>query len=362
MTIGIEAERANLQQATGVEHYAQQLILNLAAVDRENTYILYLRSKPAEWMSKLPVNFKLKVIPFPLFWTQIRISLEMLFHPVDCLFIMASALPVIHPRNSVVTIHDIAWEFYPETFSAFMLWYLRFSTWYAVKFAHRIIAVSEQTKKDLMKKYNLASEKISVVYHGFDMRTEMMASPAEEKERIARLPEKYILFLSTLQPRKNVIGLIDAFIALKKEKNIPHSLVLVGGKGWLYGQIMEKIKNHPEIIYCGYGYDRFAYLQRADLLVQPSFYEGFGMSILDAFAARVPVACSNVSSLPEVAGDAAEYFDPRSIESIKDAMFKVINNRPLHSALVEKGADRLKHFTWQSCAEHTLKILTQANV
>ncbi|MBU6447787.1 glycosyltransferase family 4 protein, partial [Patescibacteria group bacterium] len=284
MLIGIEAERANMQQATGVEHYAQQLILNLAKIDRQNEYVLYLRSKPAKWLLDLPDNFRLKIIPFPVFWTQLRISWEMLVHPVDCLFIMASALPIIHPRQSVVTIHDIAWEYYPETFGRFMLRYLKFSTWYAVKFARRIIAVSQQTKDDMIKKYHLPAGKINVVYHGFDMSTEIRRSPDDEKKQIAALPDKYILYISTLQPRKNVIGLIDAFIELKKEKKVPHSLVLVGGKGWLYDKIMEKISGHPEIIYCGYGHDRFAYLEKADLLVQPSFYEGFGMSILDAFA------------------------------------------------------------------------------
>lgn len=361
MLIGIEAERANLREATGVEHYAQQLILNLAKIDHENQYVLYLRGQPEQWLKDLPSNFRLKVIPFPVFWTQIRISLEMLFNPVDCLFIMASALPIIHPRNSVVTIHDIAWEYYPETFSAFMLRYLKFSTWYAVKFARRVIAVSQQTKNDLIKKYKLPADKISVVYHGFDMSTEMRHSPDDEKKKIAGLPGKYILYISTLQPRKNVIGLIDAFIAMKKEKNVPHSLVLVGGKGWLYDKIMEKISGHPEIIYCGYGHDRFAYLEKADLLVQPSFYEGFGMSVLDAFAMRVPVACSDVSSLPEVAGDAAEYFDPHSIDSMKEAMYKVISDRELRQKLIEKGAARVKQFTWSECAQQTLKILTNAN-
>src|SRR5258708_6896762 len=187
MKIGIEAQRANIENPTGVEHYAQQLILNLAKIDRGNQYVLYLRTKPAKWFSELPGNFRIKIIPFPIFWTQLRISWEMFLYPVDVLFIMASALPIIHPRNSVVTIHDIAWEFYPETFSAFTLNYLRFSTWYAVKFARRIIAVSQQTKKDLIKKYNLPESKIVVVYHGFDLATKIQFSPAKEIKKVTHL-------------------------------------------------------------------------------------------------------------------------------------------------------------------------------
>ena len=116
MIIGIEAERANNPTKTGVEHYAKQLILHLAEIDHENTYILFLRSQPEDWFFKLPKNFKVKVMPFPVFWTQLRLSWEMLFNPVDALFIPASALPLIHPKHSVVTIHDVAWKYFPESF------------------------------------------------------------------------------------------------------------------------------------------------------------------------------------------------------------------------------------------------------
>jgi hypothetical protein len=107
MTIGIEAERANNPQKTGVEHYAKQLILHLAQIDAQNHYRLYLRSQPESWLLELPKNFSVKVMPFPIFWTQLRISWEMLVHPVDVLLIPASALPLIHPKKSVVTIHDL---------------------------------------------------------------------------------------------------------------------------------------------------------------------------------------------------------------------------------------------------------------
>lgn len=362
MKIGIEAERANIDNPTGVEHYARQLILNIAKLDHENSYILYLRSKPQQWILDLPGNFEYKVIPFPIFWTQLRISWELLLHPVDALLIMASALPIIHPKNSVVTIHDIAWEFYPETFSKFMRNYLKFSTWYAVKFARRVIAVSQQTKKDLVKKYNLPEGKIEVIYHGFDQSTETQVSPPEERAKIEALPEKFVIYVSTLQPRKNVLGLIQAFIELKQKKQIPHSLVIVGGKGWLdtYSEVMKIVAEHPEIVYSGYAHDRLAYIGKADLLVLPSFYEGFGMTILDAFSVGVPVATSNVSSMPEVAGDAAEYFDPHDRQSMQDAIHKVISDRGLHDQLALRGTERLKQFTWQKCAEQTINVLKGA--
>lgn len=369
MKIGIEAQRANLENPTGVEHYAKQLILALSKIDTQNEYILYLQTKPAEWMLTLPKNFSYKIIPFPIFWTQLRISWEMLWHPVDALFIMASALPIIHPRNSVVTIHDIAWDFYPETFSPFMLNYLRFSTWFACRFARNIIAVSEQTKKDLLRKYNLPPEKVHVVHHGFDLEQEISQPKAnekeleEEKKRIAALPEKFIIFIGTLQPRKNIIGLIDAFIYLKKKsqqagKPFTHCLVIAGGKGWLYDQIMNKIENYPEVVYFGYVHDRFALLKKAGLLVLPSFYEGFGMTILDAFAMKIPLAAANISSMPEVAREGAEYFDPDNTESIASAINRVLSDSNRRGELVALGTIRLSNFSWEKCAMETLQVIS----
>jgi glycosyltransferase involved in cell wall biosynthesis len=361
MKIGIEAERANIDNPTGVEHYAQQILLGLASSDHENSYVLYLRTPPKTWMLSLPKNFVIKVIPFPIFWTQLRISWEVFWHPLDALFIMASALPLLHPKKSIVTIHDIAWKFYPETFSWSMRNYLRFSTWFAVKQAHTIIAVSEQTKKDLIKFYKLPPEKVVVIYHGFDQQSEVeVHSGQEELLKLNDLPKKFILYLGTLQPRKNITGLIDAYQLLRKNNAIyGYKLVIAGGKGWLYEEIMKRIAKDDSIKYFGYVQDRFALLRRAGLLVQPAFYEGFGLQILDAFSVKVPVACSNVSSLPEVAGPAAAYFDPEKPEEIAKAIERIISSTEYAADLVEQGSARLKQFTWKKTVDETLAVLTK---
>lgn len=359
MIIGIEAERANIDQPTGVEHYAQQMILSLAKRQDGDSYVLYLRSKPREWIRDLPKNFSVKVIPFPVFWTQLRISWEMFWHPPDALFIMASALPLIHPKNSTVTIHDIAWKHYPETFSKGTYWYLKFSTWFAIHFAKSIIAVSRQTTDDLVKEYGVAPEKIAVVHHGFDRTTEIaVASDDAERKKLETLPRKFILYLGTLQPRKNIIGLIDAFRLLKKDSKFSeYSLVIAGGKGWLYDEIMRRIAGQDDIIYFGYVQDRFTLIRKAALLVQPAFYEGFGMQLLDAFSEHVPVACSNRSSLPEVAGDAAQLFNPDKPEEIAAAISAVLGNESRAAELVAKGKERLKQFTWSRAAEETHAVI-----
>ncbi len=358
MIIGIEAERANLEHKTGVEHYAKQLILHLAEIDKKNQYILYLRSKPQDWFLSLPRNFKVKVMPFPIFWTQARLSLEMLVHPPDVLFIPASALPLFHPKRSLVTIHDLAWKYYPETFGAFNRWFLDWSTGFAARKAETVIAVSEATKKDLVKFYGVKAGKVEVVYHGFDASV-----LKDEGDNLPQgLPEDYVLYLSTLQPRKNPQGLIDAFAQMKKaDPELKHKLVIVGKPGWKYGEILQKIReNSGFVIYLNHIPDaqRNAVLKKAKLMVLPSFYEGFGMTILEAFAAGVPVATGNLSSMPEVAGAAAEYFNPLDTESIKKAMLKVLKNPDLAQSLIQAGKARLAQFSWEKCARETLAAIT----
>lgn len=359
MLIGIEAERANNPQKTGVEHYAKQLILHLAKADSKNYYVLYLRTRPEDWFLHLPNNFKIKVLPFPVFWTQIRLSLELLFNPVDVLLIPASALPVFHPKNSVVVIHDVAWRYYPKSFTLFMRNFLEWSTNFAVNNARAVIAVSQSTKNDLIKFYGAAEKKIIVVHHGFEAPSQVTGQALASKN--LNLPEKYILFLSTLQPRKNLEGLIDAFAQLKAEHSeLPHKLVVVGRPGWKFEAILKKIQRHKDIVvYLNHVADseRLTILKKAGLLVLPSFYEGFGMQILESFAMGVPVAVSNVSSLPEVAGEAAVYFDPNSTKEIKNAIKQVLMDKSFADSLKEKGKQRLNDFSWEKCARETLQVL-----
>lgn len=360
MIIGIEAERANSPAKTGVEHYAKQLILHLAKTDLQNEYRLYLRSSPESWFLSLPKNFTIKVMPFPLFWTQLRISWEMLLNPVDVLFIPASALPLIHPKRSIVTIHDLGWKFYPQSFTWFNRNFLEISSRFAVNRASKIIAVSGSTKKDIIKFYKVPAEKIEVVWHGYETVNQPVSQSAGKL--VSGLPEKYVLFLSTLQPRKNLEGLIDAFRLLKNQyPEIPHKLVVVGRPGWKFESILKKLEENKDIaVYLNYvsDVDRLEILKQASALVQPAFYEGFGMQILEGFAAGVPIAVSKVSSMPEVAQEAAIYFDPHNPQDIKNALKSIIFDAALAQDLVTKGYERLKKFSWDKCAIETLNILS----
>ncbi len=359
MIIGIEAERANNPVKTGVEHYAKQLILHLAKIDRENNYVLYLRTSPEAWFLNLPKNFRVKVMWFPVFWTQARLSIELFFNPVDRLFVPASALPLIHPKRSVVTIHDLGWKYFPQSFTWFMRNYLEWSTSFAVSKASKIIAVSESTRRDIIRFYKVDKQKIEVVHHGYDAKISNFQFPISNHN--IKFPQKYILFLSTLQPRKNLEGLMEAFKLLKQEHpEIEHKLVVVGKAGWKFEKILMDIERNKDIvIYLNYISDeeRLVVLGKADLLVLPSFYEGFGMQILEAFAVNVPVATSKVSSMPEVAGEAAVYFDPHNIQDIKKALASIIFDKSLAENLKLKGQERLKLFSWEKCATQTLQVI-----
>jgi len=360
MVIGIEAERANAPQKTGVEHYAKQLILHLAKMDTANTYILYLRTKPGDWFLGLPKNFKVKVIPFPIFWTQIRLSWEMLLYPVEVLFIPASSMPLMHPKKTVVTVHDVAFMFFPESYTWFARSLHKLEDLLAKFFAWKVIAVSESTKRDFVKMWHANPNKVKVVYHGF----ESLAAQIPLSETVSRrVPEKFILFLSTLQPRKNLGRLIDSFLLLKKQlPDLPHKLVVVGRPGWKFGSMLKKIdENKDVVVYLNYvsDSDRLEIMKKSDLMVLPSLYEGFGMGILEAFAAGVPVAVSNVSSMPEVAEEAAVYFNPLDVNDMTRAIKSVLLDKSFSDRLKDAGAKRLLHFSWDRCAKETLDILTR---
>ncbi|MGE5392300.1 MAG: glycosyltransferase family 4 protein [Candidatus Saccharibacteria bacterium] len=364
MKIGIEAERANLPNPTGVERYAAELIRHLAETDRTNEYVLYFRTKPQAWFHALPPNFRLRLIPFPKFWTQIRLSWEMLVHPVDVLMILASALPFYHPRNSVVTVHDVAFEMFPEAFTGFMRRYLVFFTRFAVKRARRIVAVSESTKRDLMRLYGCPKDKIEVIHLGRDEKFSPVpyADAQAVLDKHGLIYKKYILFVGTLQPRKNIARLVEAFIKLRKENRIEEKLVIIGGRGWLWKPILEKIQAaglKDAIQVLGYVEDGElpAIYSGASLLTLPALYEGFGLPPLEAMACGTPVVVSNVSSLPEVAGEAGVLVDPLNVNSIAGGLLRVLIDPELKKKMSAEGLKQAERFSWDRTAKKTLELL-----
>jgi glycosyltransferase involved in cell wall biosynthesis len=370
MKIGLEAERANLPNPTGVEVYAAELIKNLAKIDLHNEYVLYFRTKPQPWFYNLPKNFKIRLIPFPKLWTQVRLSFEMMTHPVDVLVILASAMPIFHPKKSLFTTHDLAYEIFPEAFPWFMRNYLIWSTRFAVYSAAKILAVSQATKNDLVRLYHVSPEKVQVTYLAYDAQKFKPLGYDQVQpvlDKFALSYKKYILFMGTLQPRKNIIRLIDAYIKLKQESHIEEKLIIAGGKGWLWKPILDKIKNadlSDSIKLLGYVDAAVlpALYNGASLLTLPALYEGFGLPPLEAMACGTPVVVSNISSLPEIAGDAEVLVDPNSVESIAEGLLSVLMDKDLQKDLSEKGIARAKQFTWENTARKTLEAIESLSV
>ncbi len=367
MNIAITAEHANIDQLTGVEHYTRELIRALARVDDRNQYTLYLRTPPGTWCSSLPSNFNVRVVTARVAWTQLRVSWEIFKNRPDALLVTSFSMPFIHPKNSVVTIHDLAWRLFPETIGLKQRLWLQLTHRFAATSAKRLIAVSQQTRDDLMQLLKVQARKITVIHHGFESvpadacaADHLVPATVPDNHAVTGINGPFILCLGTLQPRKNLVRMIDAFLALKQRTGLPHTLVLAGRAGWMCDDVLEKVRVSPDVHYLGYVADRLALLRAADLLVQPAVYEGFGLSLLDAFSQGVPVACSNVSSLPEVAGDAAELFDPYSTESITAAMVHVLGSLGRADELRRLGNRRLESFSWDDCAKKTLELIEAA--
>ncbi|MBU4420989.1 MAG: glycosyltransferase family 4 protein [Proteobacteria bacterium] len=268
--------------------------------------------------------------------------------------------------KTVITIHDMAHEYYPEATSKRIFNYLKKLQRSAEK-ADLIIADSENTKKDVEKILNIPNEKIKVIYLGVDpifrpINDKDVLDPIRRKYNIY---EKFILYVGAIQPRKNIATLIRAYSMLCKEQNFEHKLVIAGGVGWKNKNIrplIEELKLKDKIIFTGYisEHDLPAIYNLSDAFVFPSLYEGFGLPVLEAMACGVTVVTSNVSSLPEVAGDAALLINPHSIEDLADGIRRILHDEGLRKKNIAKGLEQAKLFTWEKCARETLDVFSQA--
>ncbi len=379
MLIGIDASRAFEPLRTGTENYSHNLISTLGKIDKKNNYRLYLRTQNAELKTQnWPRNFEFKLIGLPRLWTQLGLAFECLLRPPDILFIPAHTIPVIRRANlkSIVTIHDLGAEFLPGAHTFPQKLYLTFSTGYALRAATAIIAVSAATKNDLISKFGVDPEKIFVVYHGIDQNKFKIKNEKLKIEKTLKkykIKRPYILFVGTIQPRKNLEKLIQAFALLAKSKEQraknnseryalgPLQLVIVGKLGWLYDEILQAPKRfgiEKKVKFLNYIQDSdLPYIYAgAEVFVLPSLVEGFGLPVLEAMAAGIPVLVSNRTSLPEVGGNAAIYFNPQNSQEIAQAILQVLTNPKLRKDLVEKGKKQVAKFSWEKTAAQTLRV------
>jgi glycosyltransferase involved in cell wall biosynthesis len=359
MLIGIDASRAFITQRTGVEEYSHQIIKRLIPLLSKDQVVLYVRNNQSVDFI-LPENWKIKKIKQPYLWTQIGLSLELLFHSVDVLFVPAHTVPLVHPKNTIVVIHGLEYEFCPEAYSFQARLYMRWSIKNSCRWAKKIVAVSENTKKDLMKLYRVLEDKIEVIYEGYngELRT------ADYKLQNRNILNPYLLFVGRLEERKNIVGIIKTFEILKEQYKLSHKLVLAGNFGYGKEKIQESISNSnfkKDIILPGYisESEKWEILKNADVFLFPTFYEGFGIPILEAQSVGVPVVAGDNSSMPEITEKSAILVDSKNAEQIANAVYKIITDEAFKEDIIEKGYKNAERFSWEKCANEIAKILTK---
>jgi glycosyltransferase involved in cell wall biosynthesis len=370
MHIGIDAHAIGARQG-GNETYIGNLIKSLAEVDGDNRYTLYLANADAaaRWragFTKQYPNFDVRLLPppTPLVRVPVALELELRLRPVDVLHVQFTA-PLFCPVPVIATIHDLAFEHMPETFTRRGSLQLKLTVRWTAKRAARIATVSEYSRQDLIKTYKLPPEKVVVTHNGigplFSADPASTGELAELRRRFG-IERDFILAVGSLQPRKNLVRLIRAYAHLRSRNDgFDHQLVIVGRKLWLANEIFAEVKRQEwarDVILTGYVSDEDlpAFYRAAYAFVYPSLFEGFGIPPLEAMACGTPVVTSNTSSLPEVVGDAALLIDPYDERDLANALLKIVYDEKLRAVLRERGLVQSKKFTWRNAAEKTLQL------
>ncbi|MEZ4770565.1 MAG: glycosyltransferase family 1 protein [Caldilineales bacterium] len=372
MLIGIDASRALRARRTGTENYSLQLIRHLLRQDSGHVFRLYCHQPPPPGLFAADGRAPdVRVIPLPRLWTHARLSAEMIAHPPELLFVPSHVLPLVHPRCSVVTIHDLGYHWFPEAHTPAGRRQLDLSTCFNAATSTHVLADSQATKDDLCRVYGTPAAKVTVVHLGRDERLQPVDDPNRLRQVCAKYgidrggqAQPYLLYVGTLQPRKNLLRLIDAFAAVADL--VPDLvLVLAGQRGWLAEPIFHRVEElglDGRVLFPGFVSDDDlpALLSGALAFVYPSLYEGFGIPVLEAQACGLPVLASNTSSLPEVAGDGALLVDPLSTAAIADGLRRLLTEPELSSHLRAAGFANVRRFSWERCARETLAVLERA--
>ena len=359
-------------RGAGISRYIRNLLPRLLEVS-ECRFTVYLgdRAFPPEFAPG--ERFRLRFSRLPtrrpavrVIWEQVVAPLALATDGIDLLHSLGYVQPLLAGCRSVVTFHDLSYLLYPASFNAANRLYLRtFSRWSAAR-ADRIVAVSEHTKRDLVRLLHVDEGKVDVVHHGIeDTFRPLGREEVEAFRRRKGLPERFILFLGTIEPRKNLTTLLDAYALLRRD-GLPHPLVIAGARGWqcegVFGR-REQLGLGDRVAFPGYVpySEQPLWYNAASLFVYPSLYEGFGFPPLEAMACGIPVVASNTSALPEVVGEAGLLCDPRCAEELARAMRRVLLDQDLSRQLAKQGLERARHFSWQEAARRTAEVYAKAN-
>jgi len=366
MRIGIDVRALSFGEC-GITRYINSLLEQLVLLDKDNTYVLYLNKYQEIDYIKRRLNFSIEVIPATfLIYKYILLPFCLIKDKIDVFHTMTHELPMFVFCKKVSTFYDLNLEKLPHLYllKLRLLSYLGISE-YSAKAADKIIAISENTKLDLVKIYKVPANKISVTLLAADQSfkpIDKKAASLAVSKRI-KTDQPFVLYVGQIRERKNFSRMLDAFKVIK-QRGLPHKLVLIGHneKGIEFYDLNTAIDSRglsKDVIYipdCNGTYELSLFYNACDLFLYVSLYEGFGLPILEAMSCAAPVVTSNLASMPEVAGDAAMLINPYNTLEISDAMFNVLTNEKLREKLITKGIERAQRFSWEKTAQQTLSV------
>ena len=381
MRIGIDARtilNPEKGEAIGVGHYTYQLIRHLLRLDTQNEYVLFfdfrVREKDVKKFSQ--PNVTIKFYPFsdykkylPVAYSEILGTATLNKENLDVLHSTSaeSRIPMGYKGKTVVTLHDLAVYNCPQCFPTLKMTRTKAVLNMMASKADKIIAVSNSIKEDIQKQLNIKPKKIEVIYSGLDKRF-FEEQSAGSKGVLAKfgIEKKYILFLGTLEPSKNITRLLEAFKKFKEDYQktkgqFDYQLVVAGKRGWLseeYRQLVKDLELSSDVVFTGYvvGDELVPLFKGAEFFVMPSLYEGFGMTVLEALATVTPSIISKVSSMPEIVGEAAHFVNPLDTAEIADAMMRFATDENFRNSFIAKGLEQAKKFDWDKAARETLAV------
>ena len=369
MKIWIDGYEANVEQRVGSGQVAFNLLENLEKLDHKNDYTILLPSPPLSDLPKEREGFRYKLIKPGRFKTLIGIPLAIYFsnQKPDLFFSPTQYIPRFINVKRVMTIFDLAFLHFPQMFTKKDFMQLKSWTEYSIKNCSHIITISKFSKKDITKTYGVDKDKVAVAYPGFD---DKLYRPISDHQKISSVLErfkisgKYVIFIGTIQPRKNLIRLMEA------TKRIEDIKVVVVGKtkgtgreGWMFDTVLgepKKLGIEDRVIFTGFvpNEDLPYLIAGSEAFTLPSLYEGFGIPVVEAMACGVPVIISNVSSLPEIVGKAGLLVNPTSVDQIEQAIRTVLTDKKLKNKLIRLGLKQAKNFSWNKMARKVIKVFT----
>lgn len=377
MRIGIDYTAA-VRQRAGIGRYTRNLIRALATLDAENRYELFVAGRygrRGDGLGAWPLNFRVRSVPVSDRWTTILwqrlrlpVPIQLLTGGLDLFHSPDFVLPFVGQTPAILTVHDLSFLRVPHCFVPGFCEYLKTSVERAVRRSRWILADSESTQRDLVELLGVDPACVSVVYPGVEERFRRVVDPLllDEVRRRYALPAEFILGLGTLQPRKNMTGLVEGFARVLAARGADPGfqdlhLVLTGDKGWMYEDIYRAVRDgglEQRVRFTGFVADADlpALYTLATAFAFPSWYEGFGLPVLEAMACGTPVVASDTSSLPEVVGHAGLLVSPANADDLPEALARIVDDASLRGRLGEEGAVRARQFKWETAAAQTLHL------